>query len=484
MLNRGDEGYVDYRQFLRSLALFRGTLGFMSGMYLFLFGPIVNDALMAARSVVGGTNQAMPFGWDPLQWTAILFAAGIFLEFALEIPTGVFADVLGRKIAIVTSMVFRFANLTLMFLLIILQKTNPVLGPVGVIWIVAVYWVCYSLFFSLQSGAYEAWVKAFLKEKDLKHTQAWVFAHGENWNNALFLVGAIIGIFLWTYGVPHLAYLGGMGVSVLCAAACALYMPENRRVDIRVRPEEQRGWAEVFWASLDELRNFDLVVVFFMNAAVTSLTYLINLALFIFLKNHFFAPENDPSADSTVLLPSVDLRWWSVGATFVLALTTLLGNLVFTRWLRRRLQWKEGLSIRALVWLNTVFNLLLAAPVLAASVIFGNPRAAHGREFLVILIGLMVIHKVAASTYRVAMMTLQNNLIPDGKKETATIISLGATMKNVVIVFLIVLGVGSEPASLAEWKWPALIVLVTTVALAALVRGPASRVEEKSLSGV
>jgi MFS family permease len=485
-MTRDSESYLDLRHFLRTVALFRGTLGFMSGMFLFLFGPIVNDALVASRTLVGG-NEAMPLELDPLQWTGILFAMGIFLEFLLEVPTGLFADILGRKVAIITSLAFRFLNLGLMFLLIVLQKNNPTLGPWGVIVLIAIYWVFYSLFFTLQNGAYEAWIKAFLEEKGEVEKQAWVFAHGENWSNALFLIGAIIGILLWTYDMPHLAYLAGMALSMLCGCACWMSMPENRRADLRADAKPRQKWGEVFWNSVAELKNRELVAVFMMNAAVTSLTYLVNLTLFIFLKNHFFSSLTDTLSVSDTKMPTDQFRYWSVGATFALALMTLLGNLVFSRWLRGRLREGQDLGVRGLVWINALFNLLLATPVLVASFIFSNPLTAHGSVFLSLLIGLMVVHKLAGSTYRVAVMTLQNRLIPPGKKETATVISLGATTKNIVIVVLIILGVGKEPASLRHWVWPALVVAVTTIAMLASVRNggvPKISAKEKSLSGV
>jgi hypothetical protein len=210
-----------------------------------------------------------------------------------------------------------------------------------------------------------------------------------------------------------------------------------------------------------------------VNAAVTSLTYLINLSLFIFFKNHF--PEFFVVKTGAAAAPS--LWGWPVGTTIALAFMTLLGNLVFSRWLRRRLQAEQGLGVRTLVWINTIFNLCLAVPVLVASFIFSKQAAATGQSALLFLIALMVVHKLAASTYRVAVMTLQNDLIPSGKKETATILSLGATIKNLVIVFLIIVGVGKEPASLRTWMWPALIVLVATAAMLAFVR-------EKARSGV
>jgi len=484
MMSQPLESYVDFRQFRRSVALFRGAIGFMSGMFLFLFGPIVHNALINAQSVVANgaavmkPGDFMPGGYDPLRWTAIMFAVGIFSEFLLEIPTGLFADILGRKRAIVSSMIFRFINLGLMFLLIVLGK-GP--SPRTVIAIVFVYWIFYSLFFTLQNGAYEAWVKSFLEEKKRPEDQALVFAWGENWYNALFLIGAIIGVFLWSYDLPHLAYLAGMGVSILCACICWLYLPENRKRDLTgdAQPRQKRSkvfrqkWIEVFRNSLSEVKNGRLMVVFLVNAAVTSLTYLINLSLFIFFKNHF--PEFFVvKADAVVALNS----WgWSVLTTFALAFTTLVGNLVFSRWLRRRLQAKKGVGVWTLVSINTIFNLCLAIPVLVASLIFGKEDAATGRSFLLLLIVLMVVHKLAASTYRVAVMTLQNDLIPSGKKETATILSLGATIKNLVIIFLIVVGVGKEPATLWAWKWPAIVVLAATAAMLACVR-------EKARGGV
>lgn len=474
-MRRSDIESNAFRQFLRSVAIFRGTIGFMSGMYLFLFGPIVHHALVAAQEIAAPVGDdrpwaGMPFELDPLQWTAIMFALGIFLEFLLEIPSGMFADILGRKMAIVTSMIFRFINLGLMFLLIVTEKIGEATGPATVIAIVVIYWIFYSLFFTLQNGAYEAWVKSFLEEERSPESQAWVFAHGENWNNGLFLVGAVIGVFLWSYQLPHLAYLAGMGLSILCACTCGLYLPENRKVDFRGDARARSKWSEVFWNSVSELSNRRLMVVFFMNAAATSLIYLINLSLFIFFKNHFFAQEGEVLSPDDSRLPADGLRWWSVGTTFALAFMTLLGNLVFSRWLKGRLRTAQGLGIRALVWINAGFNLCLALPVLAASAIFGNPETARGQSLLLTLMALMVVHKLAASTYRVAVMTLQNDLIPEGKRETATILSLGATMKNVVIVFLIVLGVGKEPASLLSWVWPALAVLAGTAAMLMFVR--------------
>jgi len=457
------ESYVDFRQFLRSIALFRGTVGLMSGMFLFLFGPIVHDALFAAKDVA-----AMPFGFDPLRWTAILFAVGIFLEFLLETPTGMLADILGRKQAIVGSMLFRFINLGLMFLLIVLGKVAGThTSPAIVIAIVFGYWVFYSLFFTLQNGAYEAWVKSFLEEKKRSEDQALVFARGENWSNALFLVGALIGVVLWSNQLAHLAYLAGMGISILCACTCRLYLPENRKRDLRSDIRSWQKWRGLFWNSVSELKNTRLVVVFFVNAAVTSLTYLINLSLFIFFKKHFF---DDEITHIVGKLPAGQLERWSVGTTFALAFMTLLGNLVFSRWLRRQLQANKAVGVRMLVWINAIFNLCLAVPVLIAALIFVKENLATGETFLLILIALMVVHKLAASTYRVAIMTLQNELIPDGKKETATILSLGATAKNFVIIFLIIFGVGKEPASLGTWMWPALVVLGTTLAMIFIVR--------------
>jgi|GEM_PF-5272599 len=476
------ESYVDFRQFIRSVALFRGTIGFMSGMFLFLFGPIVHEALEKAQCIAAQClpgvevkgGAFMPFGFDPLQWTAIMFAVGILLEFLLEIPTGMLADILGRKVAIVGSMLFRFINLGLMFLLIVLGKvgaSGP--SPVTVIAIVFGYWVFYSVFFTLQNGAYEAWVKSFLEEKKRPEDQALVFARGENWSNVLFLIGAIIGVVLWSNQFAHLAYLAGMGVSILCACTLWRYLPENRKRDLTdARPWEK--WIEFFKNSVSELSNRRLVAVFFMNAAVTSLTYLINLSLFIFFKNHFFY---NGTAGVAGTLPLGQLQRWSVGTTFTLAFMTLLGNLWFSRWLRRRLRADKGIGVRTLVWINTIFNLCLAVPVLVASRIFSDPAKATGAWYLLILMALMMVHKLAASTYRVGVMTLQNELIPDGKKETATILSLGATAKNFVIIILIIVGVGKEPASLETWIWPALVVLATTFAMIFIVR-------EKARSGL
>ena len=269
---------------LTPLILFRGAIGFMSGMCLFLFGPIVSEAFRVADQV------APAEGYDPLVWTGFTFSLGLMLESLFEVPTGVFADRLGRKRALILSLVLRFLNLSVMFVLIVLQQSSLAVGPTWVIAMCVLYWVFFSLFFSLQNGAFEAWVNSALKESKRDEAQAWVLAHGENWSNVMFLVGSVLSIFFWTYDISFVAYLIGMGVAAACAGLCAAYMPENRRIDITGdgRVSELRKWGLTVQRAWRHATAPNLVLVFAMVAAVTSLTYLVNLMLFIFVEKLIF----------------------------------------------------------------------------------------------------------------------------------------------------------------------------------------------------
>src|SRR5436309_319186 len=93
---------------LRSILILRGLIGFMVGLFLFVFGPIVYRSFEAVGATRGGSDSVETLlGMSPLKWTGLLYAFSFVLDILLDVPTGLTADKFGRKTALVLSMLFR-----------------------------------------------------------------------------------------------------------------------------------------------------------------------------------------------------------------------------------------------------------------------------------------------------------------------------------------------------------------------------------------
>ena len=186
---------------------------------------------------------------------------------------------------------------------------------------------------------------------------------------------------------------------------------------------------------------------------------------------HFFE-VSDPEA--TINVQREELTIWSVTIIFALSLATLTGSIVFSRWIKRRLTTNAQVSTRVLVWINVSLNAMLSLPIIVAALVFREQGVNVGSAWLVCFLLLVLLHKVAGSIYKVSYRTLQNRLISKETPARATILSIGSTVQNLLIIGVMLLGMGKDPSNLFHWLWPGLFVCFMTLLMTFFVTGQPS----------
>ena len=171
-----------------------------------------------------------------------LFSAGMVV---FEIPTGVIADTLGRRISYLASVAI--LSITTIGYLLAAQ------AEAGVV-VFGITSVLMGLGFTFYSGALEAWLVDALAATDHDGNLDHVFARGQQINGVAMLVGTVAGGFLGQIdlSIPFLvraALLGGVLVLAIRLMTEIGFEPRPLRLaDIPVRMAEQtavgigRGW--------------------------------------------------------------------------------------------------------------------------------------------------------------------------------------------------------------------------------------------------
>jgi MFS family permease len=137
------------------------------------------------------------------------FTAGMVL---CDIPTGVLADTLGRRVSFLLGTATLFISTFIYFLL--WKFHSP-------FWIWALDSILLGLGFTFFNGATEAWIVDALEFLKFEGALEDVFAKAQVVSGAAMLVGATLGGFVAQYsnlGVPYLIRCGFLGVSALVAA--------------------------------------------------------------------------------------------------------------------------------------------------------------------------------------------------------------------------------------------------------------------------
>ncbi|HEU6445588.1 MAG TPA: MFS transporter, partial [Gaiellaceae bacterium] len=142
--------------------------------------------------------------------------------FLFEIPTGVVADTYGRKLSLVVG----FAGMGATWLLVGLASTA---------WVIFVLWALWGLSYTFTSGAYQAWITDEVGVERVPQ----VFLRGARFSYAGAFLGLFLSVLIGTQSL-RAAVIAGGAVSILCAVASVVLMPET---GFRRRPREERKGA-------------------------------------------------------------------------------------------------------------------------------------------------------------------------------------------------------------------------------------------------
>ena len=155
---------------------------------------------------------------------AAIFEGSIVL---FELPTGLVADLYGRKLSVVLSFF--------------------VIGAAGVIfrlstifWALAVAEIVQGLGETLKSGAFEAWVVDSLKEEGQDQEIRGVFARGVRFERIGYLLGLVAGGYLGAHQITAIWYPFILG-HLLCAAIAISLMRERKTPSGVAPPGERRS---------------------------------------------------------------------------------------------------------------------------------------------------------------------------------------------------------------------------------------------------
>ena len=307
----------------------------------------------------------------------LVFMASIFL---LEIPTGAFADSLGRK----NSVVIGYAAWALAYLVYFVSGSfwmfvlAEILGAVGACFI---------------SGAFEAWAVDTLKFKGFEGKLEGVFARGGIYSSVGVVIGAVLGGYIGAVNLA-LPWLAGAAVLFILFVISQLIMTEPyfKRKPLRLK------------STFDEMKKISSASVRYGMAH----PIIFNMIIAGFLLGVAVQPWNmywSPFFKDTLNVDTSVLGWMFAA----ISLFSMVGMHFASRTLAKLKDRKNVL----------IFNSALIAITIAISAVIGAP-------YLAVLFFLM--HEIGRGMWGPIDSALMNDHVPS--KQRATVISFDSMVSH------------------------------------------------------
>jgi MFS transporter, DHA3 family, tetracycline resistance protein len=142
--------------------------------------------------------------------------------FLFEIPTGVVADMYGRKL----SLIIGFIGMGVAWMAV---------GLVSAAWLIIALWAFWGLSYTFTSGAYEAWITDEVGSENVGS----LFLRGQRISYAGAVAGLVLQVALGTWSLKAGVIAGG-AITVVAGLLCIFLMPET---GFRRRPRGERASA-------------------------------------------------------------------------------------------------------------------------------------------------------------------------------------------------------------------------------------------------
>jgi DHA3 family tetracycline resistance protein-like MFS transporter len=175
---------------------------------------------------------------------ASVFEASILL---LEIPTGLFADIFGRRRSVVSS-----------YLLQSLAGFIFLLSPS--FWFFAIAEMIQGLGETLKTGALEAWMVDGLKANGGEEKQSRTFANGERFSRLGLLLGILLGGF-WGHHFLDLVFLPFGVFHLACSVILLRYMPVDHGGILEASPPTPSRLKETLTGGLRSIAATRIVLL-------------------------------------------------------------------------------------------------------------------------------------------------------------------------------------------------------------------------------
>lgn len=154
-------------------------------------------------------------GLDLLQVNLVNFIFMISV-FALEVPTGAFADFLGRRKSVLIAVVF----------LILGSFLYPMFRNFQMFIVAEILIAFYSAF---SSGAFEAWMVDTAKKQGFTGKVDFVFSQANIISKAAMVTGGLVGAYLANYEIGLPFYIGGI-IGIVAFIFFLIFMEDNHDV--------------------------------------------------------------------------------------------------------------------------------------------------------------------------------------------------------------------------------------------------------------
>jgi MFS transporter, DHA3 family, tetracycline resistance protein len=305
----------------------------------------VNYGLVAASSFSPFVVLAVYFvrvvHMSPLQLvlTGTVMEAAIFV---FEVPTGAFADTLGRKLSLIVAFV--------------IQGTAVVIvGAVPSFWVIAAAWALWGFGWTFESGTWEAWLADEIGVDRLPGVLMRATRVGYGSGIAGLLVG--VGIAMWN--IQAAVIFGGV-VTIAMGVACIFVMPETgwSRKPVEHRLSAPRELASTASTAVRFVRAQPVLLLLIAATVVAGAS---SEAFDRLWEAHFIRDVGLPHVGS--LDPIV---WFGLFGILISVIGLVISSLVIKRFENS----SSPLLARSLLWLTTVLTVALVAFGLARSLAF------------------------------------------------------------------------------------------------------------------
>lgn len=407
--------------------------GFALGVALFIWGTLLFETFSRL------SNQGMA-----LTLTAVLIQCNNGLRMLLEVPTGAFADVLGRKRAVVWSLAFCMGDLLLLALIPFGTSVAVTMG------IMVLSIISYGFSYTLFSGTFTAWCVDQLRvlAPDVGYEQ--LLGRANTCNLLACLAGGILGVGLFLQGLPWVAFLAGAIVCFALIIFCLAEMPSEPQLDflsgLRARlPVITRRMGEIVGVSIQVFRHSPIIAVSVVIFA--SYMFLLNMIEYFW-----------PVYVRSTMHGTEQAAWW-LGMVVLVLLSSASGSHFLTWWGRRRPDPRKASN-------TSLRRLFVGTCVGAASaVLLLSILTKTGHDSIGWLLAAVLPVNFARGLIIPTFETLVNNYIPHNHaSERATILSIASLLRSLLILLLAIPASGHSGATTTiGWAIPAGLLFVTAI---------------------
>lgn len=201
------------RPIWRTVQIVKITRGLDAGLKAYILAPFLYELFRLH------TNDK-----NALFYTALLWALFYGLMAVLEIPTGAFSDVFGRAKTVIYSLIL---SVIYGFTLVMLPLCNSVV----LLLVVGTFSrIISAVSFTLFNGSFTAWIIDSLRDADPEFSYERILGRSHAYYSWSMIVGALLGVSAYLAGASFIAFIAGSLISLGCVTYCIGMMGESRQM--------------------------------------------------------------------------------------------------------------------------------------------------------------------------------------------------------------------------------------------------------------